>query len=257
MIPYKKIIYTLVALIILFLGYQKFHVKSYNKAITNIESNDEENTVVLKGDLDSIFKQWIMDNPEVIVESVNNMKKKGSDISDEQMSEIIKSKKDIIERDPSSPILGKGNIPVVMFYDINCGYCKKMNQVINELLSQNHNVKVILKPMGMLNESSLYCAKLEIATYKLYPNKFKTIHDELMNTKINSREDIVNLFKKHKIDIMNLEAEFDSEYLKSYLMNIYSLQDELKIRGVPNIILNDKLYPGYLTLENIIQLLSD
>ena len=159
-----------------------------------------------------------------------------------------------------SPVLGNvtGNgTAVVMFYDVNCTYCKKANAAVDQLLESNKDIKVIYKPLPILGESSEYATKIELAVYKLFPDKFKAIHSDLMSQKITSRDDVVLILDKHAIPVATVEAEFESADMKAYLKNSAALAAELRIQGVPNFIIGDALHQGFIEFSRMQSIISD
>jgi protein-disulfide isomerase len=68
---------------------------------------------------------------------------------------------------------------VIEFFDYNCGYCKRSFPELMELISENKDVKVILKELPVLGESSVLASKAAIASKK--QNKYFLMHQELMN----------------------------------------------------------------------------
>ena len=60
--------------------------------------------------------------------------------------------KDAVLRDPEIPALGnpKGDITIVEFFDYQCPYCKKISPVLDQVLSEDKNVRLVLKDWPIL-----------------------------------------------------------------------------------------------------------
>ena len=207
--------------------------------------------------MEQIVRQFILDNPSVLIESIERMQQRKIEEMNAQVNDLIKSRKAELEGEKMSPTIGEGNIPVIMFYDANCTYCKKASLALDQLMDANKDLKVIYKPLPILGESSEYATKIELAVYKLFPDKFKAVHTALMSQKISSREDIVLILDKNSIPITAVEAEFDSPDMKAYIKSSAGLAADLKMQGVPNFIIGDTLYQGFLELSRMQAIVAD
>ncbi len=250
-----KILLVTLVLVLAFVAWKR--TSSTPSAVTSVEEKSEGKSLVVKDDLERIVKEFILNNPEVIIESIEKMHKRKMDEMSAKVNEVIKQKKGEIEGDKSFPVVGSGNSVVVMFYDPNCGYCKKANSTIEELLDSDKNVKVFYKPLPILGESSEYTTKVLLSVFKLFPDKFRTVNNAIMSQKISSREDIVAILEKNNISVTSIEGEFDNQEIKDSQQKLAVFAGELKIQGVPAFIINDTLYPGLLELDRIKALLVE
>jgi protein-disulfide isomerase len=49
----------------------------------------------------------------------------------------------------------EGTIEVIEFMDYNCGHCKRQFVINEKLLEKNKDIKLVIKPIAILGESSL------------------------------------------------------------------------------------------------------
>lgn len=242
-----KILLVTLVFVLAFVAYKRtYNTTGPSSVVTSVEQKSEGTSIVAKNDVEQIVRQFILDNPGVIIESIERMQQRKLDEMNAQINDVIKAKKDELEGEKMSPVAGDGNISLIMFYDVNCTYCKKANAVIDNLINDNKDIKVIYKPVPMLGESSNYATKIELAVYKLFPEKFGAVHGALMSQKISSRDDIVMILEKNSINVNSLESEFDGVDMVTYLKNSAALILDLKIQGVPNFIIGGELYQGYM-----------
>ena len=87
--------------------------------------------------------------------------------------------KDLVKND--NLFLGNknGKEIIIEFFDYNCGYCKRSFPEIMELVSENKDIKIILKELPVLGESSILASKASIASQK--QDKYFEFHQELIN----------------------------------------------------------------------------
>ena len=100
---------------------------------------------ISKQEIDKLIYEYIMDNPEVILESVDKLRKKMAENSDLDETYL---KENFIEfaNDPSIPYMGsdKPKVTIIEFFDYNCGYCKKSLDAVTELLRTEYDLKDFL-----------------------------------------------------------------------------------------------------------------
>lgn len=216
--------------------------------LTETESSSQFNEKIY-----GIIQEYLMNNPEVIIQAVEQFQKRKMQEMESKVSGYIKDNKAEIENSPSSPTLGKaeGDIIVTCFYDYNCSYCKKGDIFITQLITSDPNIKVILKPFPILGDSSIYAAKVALATYKIAPEKFNTVHNGLMDMKPISKEAVEKLLIDNGLDLSKVEDEMDSKELQNTIANNIKLAQNLKIQGVPAYVINGKLIPGMVDLNQL------
>lgn len=252
-----KILLVTLVFVLAFVAYKRAYHTPTAPIVTSVDKKSEGASLVAKEDVENIVRQFILDNPSVLIESIERMQQRKMDEMSAQIHDIIRSKKASLEEDKMSPSFGTGNVTVVMFYDINCTYCKKANTALDDLMAKDKNLRVVYKPLPILGEGSEYATKIEIAVYKLFPEKFAAVHAAIMTQKVTSREDIVLILDKNAISIAAVEAEFEAPEMKNYLKNSAALASELKIQGVPNFIIGDSLYQGFLELSRMESIIAD
>src|SRR5262245_52495194 len=84
-------------------------------------------TAAQRKELDSIIKEFLLNNPDVLFDAQAVLDAKMDKIQTERMAVAMKEFAGELYRPAGSPIVGnvKGDVPIVEFFDYNCGYCKK------------------------------------------------------------------------------------------------------------------------------------
>jgi protein-disulfide isomerase len=211
------------------------------------------NNSVSKAEVQEIVKTYILNNPEAIIESLEEMQKRKIQEMKTKVQSLIQGKKPDLENSTHSPFYGndKGDIVIVEFYDYNCGYCKKANNILSELIAADTGVKVILKPLPILGETSEYAAKIALAVFNSRPDKFKAFHDDMMNLKSFTKEALIDLCEKHQLEYSNIEDEMDKPEVKAEIQKIRDLAMEIEINGAPAFIINGEPYSGLLEMSRL------
>jgi protein-disulfide isomerase len=144
---------------------------------------------------------------------------------------------------------------IIEFFDYNCGYCKRSFSEIMELVSENKNIKVILKELPVLGESSILASKASIASQK--QDKYFEFHQELINfSGIISLSDIKKISKELGINYEQLQKDMNSDETILLINESYRLADLIGVRGTPAFIINNNLIPGAVGKNEMLRFLN-
>ena len=144
---------------------------------------------------------------------------------------------------------------IIEFFDYNCGYCKRSFPEIMELVSENKDIKIILKELPVLGESSILASKASIASQK--QDKYFEFHQELINfSGIISLIDIKKISKELGINFEQLQKDMNSEETILLINESYRLADLIGVRGTPAFIINNNLIPGAIGKNEMLRFLN-
>ena len=144
---------------------------------------------------------------------------------------------------------------IIEFFDYNCGYCKRSFPEIMELVSENRDIKIILKELPVLGESSILASKASIASQK--QDKYFEFHQELINfSGIISLIDIKKISKELGINFEQLQRDMNSEETILLINESYRLADLIGVRGTPAFIINNNLIPGAIGKNEMLRFLN-
>tara|TARA_B100002052_G_scaffold58070_1_gene51115 strand:- start:2794 stop:3477 length:684 start_codon:yes stop_codon:yes gene_type:complete len=204
-----------------------------------------------KEDIEDMIYEYIMENPEIILESVDNLRKK-MEASSIESDNFLKDEFDTFANDSNIPNFGDPNAKVIIieFVDYNCGYCKKSLDAITRLLNSELSLKVSFRDYPILSASSKFAAKAALAAKK--QGKYFELHSELLNVKGNlSEEKILEMAKNIDIDVAKLKIDMEDPEIAVIIQNNENLAKKLNIRGTPTFIINGKLYAGALEFDKL------
>ena len=221
---------------------------------SSAESTEEKKDVadtVSKDEVQQMIKDYIMNNPEVIVQSLEGFHNKKLDESTRKTTDYLQKNKAQIEEAESPPILGNpnGDIVVVAFYDYNCSFCKKANDYENEIIASDSGVKVVLRPIPILGGTSTYAAKIALAVQRVSSNNFLNVHNELMKMQEISEENVKTMLAKYNIDYSLIENEVNSYSVRQIIAKNFDLAKELGVKGTPSYVINGNFAPGLIPTE--------
>ena len=126
---------------------------------------------------------------------------------------------------------------IVEFFDYQCGHCKKVSANIATLKSSNPHLKIIYKELPIVNQTSVFAAKVALAAHK--QNKYEAMHYALMAQHGRlSKPRILNLAKNLDIDMTQLKKDIELEAIEENIAENYALSRKLTITGTPSLLIS-------------------
>lgn len=200
-----------------------------------------------KTDIEKIIHDYMMEHPEVIVASVEQMQQKQAMQDQGKTSKAIALKQKELLQDPASPFAGnpKGDVTIVEFFDYNCGYCKTMVPALKQLIAEDKNLRIVFKELPILSPTSLTAAQIGIAVFRLAPAKYMAYHAEVMKHTGNLTEAwLLEATKALGLDPAKVKAEMTKPEVIAQIAKEKELASALGIAGTPAFIIGNNVLPG-------------
>lgn len=212
-----------------------------------------------KEQIEAIVRELITKKePQIVMDAAREFQRKSEEESTKKASEAIGKYKDKLHNQPADPVVGneKGDVTVVQFFDYNCGYCKKANETVRKLVETDKNVKIVMKEYPILSESSRTAARAALAANK--QKKYFEFHNALMEHKGALSDDaIMEVAGKVGLDKDKLKKDMEGDDIKKEIETDLELGREVGARGTPTFIIEDKLVPGAMDIEELKSMIAD
>ena len=242
----KKLIITFLTLAVFVMP--QGHVKT---------SQAQELTDAQKAQFEEMMKNYLLENGELILESVNKYQ---AELQEKDRAEAaIKAKafmEEIAKQDLPYTGNEKGDVTLVEFFDYNCGYCRKALTEIQKVLEDDKNIKVVFMDMPILGPQSLEASKWSLAAHR--QGKYFEYHQAIMDH--NGPKDAKNLerlAKEMDLDVKKLKKDKDDPKIEETLENHVVKAQEMGIRGTPGFIIQDQVFPGYIPADKIKEIIAE
>jgi protein-disulfide isomerase len=214
---------------------------------------DPDKSVSDVKDVEQVVAKWIEANPQAIINSVQNMQKKMMEDQMKNAQKNIGQKQNELYNDVNSPQYAPDNfdVSVVEFYDYGCGYCKKANAIVDELIKSDPKVRVIYKDFPILGEPSQEMSKVSIAVNIVAPKSFRKFHDALMKTNERGKQAALKAAKSAGIDTKKIEEALKNEKdkIEKILQDNLALGSSIGINGTPGFVIGEELIPGAMDVN--------
>jgi protein-disulfide isomerase len=211
-------------------------------------------------DFDQQTRDYIMANPETIVEAVNQLEARQKATEENELTALIFERRDEIFSDAASPVAGnpKGDITLVEFFDYNCPYCRAAGPTVTELLQGNPDVRFVYKEFPTLAPSSRFAAQAALAARRQSPELYTAFHDALMKAKGRLAEDgVLQIAREAGINVDRMRADMKAPTINESLDRNIELAHAIGITGTPTFIIGDAMLVGSKPLAEMESAIAD
>jgi len=207
------------------------------------------------------IRLYLLENPEIIMEAVEVLRKKEQKAAVQSDFELVKKHEKAIFEDGFSFIGGNpnGDITLVEFVDYRCGYCKKAHNEVEKLLSTDGNIRFVIKEFPILGEDSLESSKFALAVKIVHGDEmYKIVHDILIKmTSPPSKKAFDPIMSNLNLDAKLVESVMESNQVNGMIAYTRTLAERLKISGTPTFVMNDELIRGYVPFDTLINIVEN
>ncbi|MCY4307897.1 MAG: DsbA family protein [Rhodobacteraceae bacterium] len=239
---------TLLVRRILGVGFLLFFLTSPINAFDLENLSSDEKTV-----FGELVKEYLLNNPEILLDVIERLQEQENEANLERDRGFIESFADEIFHDPNSWVGGnpEGEINLVEFIDYRCGYCRNSQQVIEDIIDTNSDLRLVVREFPILGEQSDISSRLAIAVFQLAgPEQYKMIHDFLLSLEGPVSEKVISeVAEMTSLDLQDLMDKMVDSSVMDVLDTNYQLAQALEINATPTFILGTKIIRGFLTSE--------
>lgn len=203
-----------------------------------------------KKELGDIIRQYLLENPEVVRDAMQELERKQQEAEDAARTdtlktlaaEIFRSKDDLIGGNPN------GKVTMVEFFDYNCGYCKRAFPDVMKMIDADKDLKLVMKEFPILGAGSVYAARAALASRK--QGKYWEYHMALMAHEGRIDEAVADqIAEATGLDVKKLKADMETDEVNQVIGRNMQLADSLKIQGTPAFIIDETVIPGAVGYE--------
>ncbi len=191
--------------------------------------------------IENVVHNYLLKNPQVLVEVSQELQAKQMQQMQSFALTAISKYKQQIFNDPNSPVVGdkNGNAVLVEFFDYQCGHCKDMKDVIDEVMKKNPNLKVVFKEFPIFGANSELASKTALVA--MAQGKYLQLHDALLAAgNPLTPEKISQVAQSLGLSAADIQKNMSSPNIVQELKNNYDLAKKLKIMGTPAFIIANK-----------------
>ncbi len=206
-----------------------------------------------RAELRAEVRAYLLENPDVIVEAMDALQARQDAAAAAFDKELVASNQDAILNDGKSWVGGNpnGDITIVEFMDYRCGYCRKAHEEVNALVTNDGNIRYIVKEFPILGEESLLSSQFAIAVQQLHgPDAYKAAHNALISLRADATtETLGQLAADLGHDPAPILARMGGPEVRAVIEANYALGQTMEINGTPTFVLGGTLLRGYVEYD--------
>ena len=205
-----------------------------------------------------LVRDYLLSNPEILIEAAQVYRERQQEMQQQQVDEVLTSRRDELDRDPDSPVVGNpdGDVVVVEFFDYRCPYCKRMTDILAQLIEEDPNLRLVMKEYPILSQESLNAARAALAAQR--QGKYESFHFALMEGGGGFTDDeIMAVADSVGLDVAQLQADMQDPEIEAALRRNHGLAERIGVSGTPAFIVGDVLLPGAVSLEQLRALIAE
>lgn len=193
-----------------------------------------------------IVRAGMMADPQILVDA-------GEALRDRQYEPVLAQHRAEIETPFGTSWKGasKPDVTLVEFFDYACPYCKASNPVIERLLQDDKNVRVVYRELPILGPDSVTAARLSLAASKA--GRFAEFHDALWEAGRPSPQTLASASQSAGIPAQPAgSADIEAELKKNF-----QLAGELGATGTPLFIVGNRVINSAVSYEELKKAIAD
>ncbi len=214
-------------------------------------------TEVQRGEIEQIVRDYLLENPELLLEVMEELERRQKSAAQQDSRQRIQQYQAALFRAPHDFVANPdGAVPVVEFFDYQCGYCKRVLPSMQRLQAEGRNARVIFKELPILGEMSVYATRAAFAAGR--QDKYMDMHNALMG--VQGRLDKATVYRLAGdlgLDVERLRRDMRDPTIQEAIDANLELARALGIRGTPTIVIGDTLVPGAIDYDAMAQLISE
>lgn len=213
-------------------------------------------TAEQRATIEKIVKEYLLKNPTVIRDAIQALQIQEEKEKRELAVKTLNQLKSEIYADADSPVIGnpRGDFAIVVFFDYNCGYCRKSFTELQGLLDRDPMLRVIYKEFPILGPQSQVAAIAALAAKR--QGRYTAFNKALFATDGAGDAMIKGLSDKLKLDYAKLQQDMADPKLGQEIERNVKLAAALDINGTPAYIVGDQIIPGAIDMTSLATLIA-
>lgn len=205
--------------------------------------------------IEAVVEDYILDHPEIVYRALQVLQERQQAAEAERAELALTSHRDMLERDPNSPVGGNadGDVTVVEFFDYRCPYCKRVAPDVERLLAEDPDVRLVYKEWPILGPESVFAARAALAARE--QDQYPAFHEQVMALEEVTEASVMAVAGDLGLDLEQLREDMASPEVEAHIQQSMQLAQALGINGTPAFVIGDRVVPGatsYDTLSGLV-----
>lgn len=197
-----------------------------------------------KAAIEAIVRAYILENPEIIPEAVEQLRGK-------QAAKRIAAVRSEIEQPFASAFAGNpnGDVVLVEYSDFACGFCRQSVADVARLVSDDKNLKVVFHELPILSDESRVAAAWGMAAAQ--QGKYYAFYKAMFGAGRPSTATIEQAAKTAGLDMTAARSFVASKQADSVIDGNIRIAQQLEFSGTPSWVVGNKVLNGAVGYDEL------
>ena len=206
--------------------------------------------------VETTIREYLLNHPSIIREAMQALQIKEEKEKQERAANNLNSAKKSLFSDSDTPTAGNphGDVSIAVFFDYNCGHCKKSLPALKELLAKDSSLRIVYKELPILGPQSLLAARAALAAHR--QGKYVEFHNALIESGEINDDAIKSIAERLGLNFATLQKDMNDPKISESLNNNFLLANALEINGTPAYIVGEQIIPGAIDSDSLSKIVS-
>ena len=206
-------------------------------------------------------RAYLLDNPEVLLEAIAVLEEQQAAQEAADDSDLVAAFADELFHSSDDWVGGnaEGDVPLVMFVDYNCGFCRRAHTEVLRVLDRDAGVRFVVKELPILGPGSDAAGRMAVAVLQLYGDAaYGTLNDRLLTARGELNEaSTARIIADLGHDLEAVRTRAAAPEVTRVLEANRDLATRLRLSGTPSFALPDLLVRGMLPADALLGLIAE
>ena len=215
-------------------------------------------TPAQRAEIVAIVRDALKTDPSILRDAVASLQQSQAQQAAAASSQAIAANRAAIFANAADPVAGnpRGTVTLVEFYDVRCPYCRRMLPVMDQLVRETPDLRLILKDLPILGPASVLAAKALLAAQ--VQGGYLKLQQALMAPGVTVDDaSIEHAVRGAGLDWTRLQHDMGSSGIAARLDANIRLAGQLGITGTPALVVADQMVPGAVSLADLKTMVAD
>ncbi|MBV9785909.1 MAG: thioredoxin domain-containing protein [Acidisphaera sp.] len=225
--------------------------QGYTPAVTQF-------TAAQRDEIVAIVRAALKSDPSILRDAVTSLQADEGLRHEAASRAAIAATREKLAHASEDPVAGNpaGDVTLIEFYDVRCPYCRRMLPVMDQLLREDHGVRLVLKDLPVLGPPSVLGAKAMLAAQR--QGGYFKLQDVLMRATGPITEDtLATQAQMLGLDWPRMQRDMADPAIQQHIDADLALAHTLNIQGTPALVIGDHLIPGAVEIAELRQAIAE
>lgn len=200
-------------------------------------------------DSDRRFHEYLITHPEVLPEAMEAFRRR------EEGNALASIRAEVARPFPGA-ILGNpaGRHTLVAFTDFACGYCRRSEADVAQLVARDPELKVVVRQLPIIAPQSVGAARMGLAVAKL--GKYPAFHKALFAIGRPDEAGVAEAVRQAGVDMAAARAALDDPAIEAEIARNIEFARKLGFSGTPAWVAGGRLLTGAVGAEALARALE-